>query len=170
MLPESGQRIAAEAAVRADDRRTVGAGDVVVLFDVQIAVGRDRANFQRVGRAIRQMQIHAARVVDAELLRHADVGLRHPLGAFDLNQGRQGADAARRNRSRGERHDGQAVRVEVQQLAVERGVLVLADVRRQGGGEVFGGRPTRLEAKAATVIFAKACLARQDVLGHRALD
>ncbi|MCW0045504.1 hypothetical protein OIU13_03030 [Brevundimonas sp. BT-123] len=88
MLPEAGQRIAAEAAVRADDRRTVGAGDVVVLFDVQIAVGRDRADFQRVGRAIRQVQIHAARVVDAELLRHADVSLRHTLGTFDLHQGR----------------------------------------------------------------------------------
>ena len=85
MLPEAGQRIAAEAAVRTDDRRTVGAGDVIVLFDVQIAVGRDRANFQRVGRAIRQVQIHAARIVDAKLLRHADVGLRHAIGALDLH-------------------------------------------------------------------------------------
>ncbi|MNL01237.1 hypothetical protein D3C87_1217010 [compost metagenome] len=152
----------------------MGAGDVVVLVDVDFAIGGDRAQFQVVVDAVRQVGVDALGIIDAPLLRHADVGDLHNAVAVDLNEGGQGADgggdaAHRGDAGRGPRHDRQPVGVEVQQLAVERGVLVLADVGGQVGGEVGGRGPAHLGAHAATVIGAKALLARQRVIGDGTL-
>src|SRR5262249_8029600 len=146
------------------------------------APGGDRTQFDLVGRFVFQGRRKAVGVVDARLLRHADLGLRLAVIAADVHERRQGRHAGRAGRgARGAAgaHEaggcriidahGPARRVVVDELAVERRVLVLGHVVGQKGREVVAGLEQRRHAGARAIEVVPAVFAGLRIGGGRVL-
>ena len=181
------QAVAAELAVG-------GVGDALRTARIVPLVGRhaapcgDRLQRDRRIDLVRQRRADALRLVDAVLLRHADVGdaLTVRVDADQRGQRRDaggGRDRARQAGGRAgraarqddavggavEHADGAAQRVVVDQLAEERRVLVTRLVEGDVGGEAVGRLPARGDAAADAVIGVPAELAGERVARRRIL-
>ena len=172
------QRVAAEQGARRED---------VAAFDTRIVplVGGDSVGSgDRTQLEVRpHIPFHgecsAARLVNAFLLHGAEAD-RLAIRA-DMDQRRERVDRARRRggrccrtrrrraRERADRANGLAVDVVVQQLAVERGVLILGVVDREIGAKRVDRFPQALQAGAGAVILVPSSLTGERVLGGRVL-
>ncbi len=186
VLPQRREAVAAEVGVGGEDR-AMRAARVVPLVGLDPAPRGDRAQLD-VGRDLVPERGHRpVGPVDARRLRHADVGHLHAVVTLDHDQRRErrdagagGAGGARRRarRAAGEHQpaggrvvlaDRAAERVVVEQLAVERRVLVLGLIVRNVRGEAVERLPARRQAAADAVVVVPPGLARERVLGGRVL-
>ena len=157
----------------------MGAAGIVPLGHVDAAPCGDRADFQFRGNLPLEAVGEAMRLVDAGLLRHADIGGAHQRAAIFDDTGADrtdnagqggvvgaGQDAVRRGRLGASLT---TIGVILQQLAVEGRVLVFRDIIGEVVGDVGRGLPTDGDAATDAVIIAPAGLARHRVLRGRAL-
>ena len=192
-LAQIGVAVAAECAIcpgagsgQVDHRHAVRTARVIELLHIDPAPGGDRTQFKLRRRLPLESIRKAVSLVDADLLRHPDIGVAHQGGAIDHHARQQRTDGALRSGEGGARgyagaarRDRQrrgigaaaetAVGVVVEQLAVERRVLIAGHVIGKIVSNRVGRPPPHRRTSALAVVIAKPGLPGERVAGDRVL-